>query len=785
MLDYENLGSFYLGKLVDQDYQEMDQAYLYKSKDLTTHAMCVGMTGSGKTGLAISLLEEAAMDEIPALVIDPKGDMSNLLLSFPELRAEDFAPYLEGEGKDPEQVAKTWEKGLASYSISKERIASMHSKVEFRIYTPGSLSGRPVSILKMMKCPDQNVLDDPELTTDIASSLASSLCSLLDLSTDPMTSKEHILLSNIFLSYWKEGKSLDLSSLVMAINDPKMEKIGVLSLEDFFPKKDRQAFALKINGLIASPSFSNWMEGEPLDMDSFLFNKEGKPVISIFSINHLDDKERMFFVSLFLSQMLAWIRRKEGSTSLKYLFYMDEIYGYFPPVENPPSKKPLLTLLKQARAFGLGIFLTTQNPSDLDYKGLSNIGSWFIGRLQTEQDQKRLLDGLGKVEGFSKTSSQDVMSLLSSLPGRVFLVRNVHEDQMLLIHTRWAMSYLAGPMTQKQIHAFAKKDREVDLLEDGGNETKTFVDKPILADEIPQYYLPALESGENFYRPLVYALFDVYVEKKSLSIQDTLRQFRATQLKDSLIPVDWREEFKLETSFEDFEKEGREPLSYEDFPVKLDKNIWKTIEEDLKTYIYRELGVPIFVNKEVGLVSDGQEEEKDFQIRVKQEARRIRDEKMEDFQVKSQTKLKRLEEKVRKQEQAVEREMDQAKKSKVDTAVSFGSALIDGLLGRKILGRTTINKVASTARAANRSNQQNSDVSRAQASLETYQADFDAFQIEMEESLREIEDSYTDIEGKTVVDRLRPKKSDITIRTLCVLWLPYRKTEEGIRKNFL
>jgi hypothetical protein len=420
------------------------------------------MTGSGKTGLCIGLLEEAAIDGVPSIVIDPKGDMSNLLLTFPQLNAEAFEPWInEDDAKKKNisnseyaaQQADMWTKGLAEWGQSPDRIRRLRDSADFVIYTPGSNAGVGVSILKSFAAPDPSVREDAEVLRDRILTTATSLLGLLGIQADPIQSREHILISTILNSQWSEGRDIDLATLIQQIQNPPMQKIGVLDLESFYPSKDRFSLVMALNNLIASPGFGAWMEGEPLDIGSILHGPTGKPRLSVFSISHLGDAERMFFVSLLLNQVLGWMRTQSGTTSLRAILYMDEIFGYFPPVANPPSKLPLLTLLKQARAFGLGVVLATQNPVDLDYKGLANAGTWFIGRLQTERDKQRVIEGLegaaaSQGSGFDK---QAIERTLAGLGNRVFLMNNAHEDAFEVFQTRWTMSYLRGPLTRNQI----------------------------------------------------------------------------------------------------------------------------------------------------------------------------------------------------------------------------------------------------------------------------------------------------------------------------------------------
>ncbi|NLB09355.1 MAG: ATP-binding protein, partial [Clostridiales bacterium] len=472
-MDFEKLGLFYLGREIDAATNEKtDNLLLYDAKDLTTHAMCVGMTGSGKTGLCVGLLEEAAMDRIPAIVVDPKGDMTNLLLSFPDMKATDFEPWVRTEEAEAKGIsvqeyaarqAETWRSGLAGWGIAPERIRTMRETTEFALYTPGSSAGKPLSILKLLNVPAPQVAADNELMAEQVSGTASGLLSLIGIEADPLQSREHILIANILHQSWEQRQQPDLPQLIAAIQNPSFSRVGIMELEDFFPQKERFALALRFNNLLASPQFSGWLEGESLDIDNLLYTEAGKPKISILSISHLNDNERMFFVSLLLNQLVSWMRAQPGTSSLRALFYMDEIFGYFPPVANPPSKQPLLTLLKQARAYGLGIVLTTQNPVDLDYKALANIGTWFIGRLQTERDKARLLDGLegAAVASGSAFDRRSMDALLSGLGKRRFLMNNVHEAEPVLFETRWTMSYLAGPLLRNQIRELtAGRDTE-------------------------------------------------------------------------------------------------------------------------------------------------------------------------------------------------------------------------------------------------------------------------------------------------------------------------------------
>ena len=461
--NFEHPAAFYLGKQLDRPDGEPGRPLLLNASDLTTHAVCVGMTGSGKTGLGIGLLEEAVLDGIPAIVLDPKGDLSNLLLTFPELRPADFVPWLDPAQAArkkltldayAEQVAATWRDGLARDGQGPDRIARLRAAADFMIYTPGSEAGLPVSVMKTLIPPDKLTWEeDAEALRDRIQSAVSALLALVGVEADPVRSREHILLTNIIQASWQEGNGMDLADLIRAVQKPPMTQLGVFDLDAFFPPKERMELALALNAIIASPSFSAWLKGEPLDPAGLFWSADGRPRVSIFSIAHLDDRERAFFVTLLLEQLVAWMRAQPGAAGLRALLYFDELFGYLPPYpRNPPTKRPLLTLLKQARAVGLGLILATQNPADLDYKALSNAGVWFVGRLQTERDKERLLDGLMAVSTTGAPLDRGRLErTISALPQRTFLLNNIHQRGPLLFRTRWVMSYLRGPLTRDQV----------------------------------------------------------------------------------------------------------------------------------------------------------------------------------------------------------------------------------------------------------------------------------------------------------------------------------------------
>jgi len=445
----------YLGKKTDSDEQVQ-----YPSKHLTTHGLIFGMTGSGKTGLAIGMLEEAQRQGIPIIAIDPKGDLTNLALAWPDLAPEGFAHWLDParlEGANAaelgQQFADTWRNGLSGSGLGPDDIAAMRQRAHLTVYTPGSTSGVPVSLLRELAAPRGFETLNEEDRQELVSGVVGAVLSLVRIPVDPLQSREFILLSNLISQAWARGESLDLPTLVQRVDTPPFAKLGVFDLDDFFPPRRRREFAMQLNGLIASPAFKAWLEGPPLDLEMMLTKEDGKQRTSIFYLAHLDDSERMSFVTLLLERVIAWMRQQPGTGALRALVYMDEVFGYLPPhPSNPPSKRPIMTLLKQARAFGVGVVLATQNPVDVDYKALTNAGTWLIGKLQAEQDRERVLDGLMSAQtGEGAPTRSEISRLVTSLEGRQFVLQSAHEPGPTVFKSRFAMSFLRGPMTRGEV----------------------------------------------------------------------------------------------------------------------------------------------------------------------------------------------------------------------------------------------------------------------------------------------------------------------------------------------
>ena len=787
MQEFEKLGVFYLGK-----NKSNDDLLLYDSKDLVTHAVCVGMTGSGKTGLCISLLEEAAIDSIPAIIIDPKGDLCNLLLTFPNLAPQDFAPWVE-EGVDPAQQATLWKEGLAKWGEDGARIKRLQDAADFRIYTPGSNAGLPVSILKSFAAPPEAIRQDNESLAERINTTVTGLLALVGIEGDPVRSREHILLSNILNQEWSAGKDLDIAALIQKVQSPSITKIGVMDLDSFFPADDRFQLAMALNNLLASPSFASWMEGEALDIPKFLHTESGKPRLSIFSIAHLGDAERMFFVSLLLNQVLGWMRTQSGTTSLRAILYMDEIFGYFPPVANPPSKLPLLTLLKQGRAFGLGVVLATQNPVDLDYKGLANTGTWFIGRLQTERDKARVLEGLEGIAAGTgqKFDKQQMEQQLAGLDKRVFLLNNVHDDAPELFETRWALSYLRGPLTRAQIKLLMDPLKQDAGAEAGPRRTPAPAAAPapvsasasasasasLLPPDITQYYIPVRGSGDAnaklTYHPALLGAAEVrYSDSKTLDM--TQQVTLLCPFTDGPVNLDWSTAHVLDLPVEDLESEAQAGAQFVDAPSEATKaKSYASWRKDLASWLYRNQRLELLESPTLDIVSNPGESERDFRVRLQQLGREQRDDAVEKLRRKYAPKLEQLEERKRRAEQAVARESEQAKGQKMQTAISFGATLLSSFLGRKRASLSTLGRATTAVRGVGRSMKESQDVDRAEENVSAISQNLADLEAEFQSETAALERSLNPQTEQLEKVSLKPTKANIAVKLVTLAWAPY------------
>jgi hypothetical protein len=783
MQDFEKLGAFYLGQVHDMERRSRtDDLLLYDSRDLVTHAVCVGMTGSGKTGLCVGLIEEAAIDGVPAILIDPKGDLSNLLLSFPDLRPEDFLPWINcdearSQGiSDEEHAAKQaelWTEGLREWGQDGARIRRMREAAEFAIYTPRSSAGLPVSILQSFSPPPADVMEEPELRRERVQAAAASILALIGLETQN-TSREQTFLANVFDCCWREGKSLDLEGLIGAIQRPPFTRIGALDVNSVYPEKERFELASALNNVLASPGFEAWLEGDPLDVARLLHTPQGKPRISIFSIAHLNDHERMFFVTLLLNQMVAWMRSQQGTSSLRALLYMDEIFGFFPPVQNPPAKAPLLTLLKQARAFGLGVMLATQNPVDLDYKGLANAGTWFIGRLQTDRDKQRVLDGLEGAAaaagaGFERA---EMDRLLSSLGKRVFLMNNVHEDKPALFQTRWTMSYLRGPLGREQVKRLMAglKSANRPLSPAPGSTVGRTVDAassaPTVGPGVPQFFAPA-PAGATL-RPWLAGAAQVRFVDVKRKVDLAREALFLTPIEDGPVPVNWDHATEPGLAATDLTIDPPPGVSYEPMPaVAAQAKQYTAWKREFTAWLAASQSLTLYRSPSTGLISAAGEAEGQFRVRARLAAREARDAAVEELRRKFAPKVAMVEERLRRAQQAVEREEQQAHAEKYQSAIDVGTTLIGALFGRKSLSRA-----GGAARSLSRARKEAADVARSADTLAAVQQQLADLQSDLDARIAELHTTLDPANETLEPIEIRPKKPHIAVRLVALVWSP-------------
>jgi len=833
MQDFEKLGVFYLGRPYDLAAGCPKAGLtLYDSRDMLTHAVCVGMTGSGKTGLCISILEEAAIDGIPVIAIDPKGDLSSLLLTFPSLKGEDFLPWVdEDEARRhgmsaqafAEQQAQTWRDGLCQWGEDGERIARLRAAADFAVYTPGSSAGIPVSILKSFDVPPSLVLESGDLLRDKVTNTVTSLLALLGVDADPLRSREHILLSTILSQSWQSGKGLDLASLIQQIQNPPVSHIGAFDLESFYPAKERFGLAMALNNLVAAPGFDAWLNGEPLDVDRILYTAAGKPRVSIFSIAHLNDSERMFFVSLLFNETLSWMRAQSGTSSLRAVVYMDEIAGYCPPVANPPSKQPLLTLFKQARAFGLGVVLATQNPVDLDYKGLANAGTWLIGRLQTERDKARVLDGL---EGAAAATGaqldrQSIEQTLSALGNRIFLLHNVHEDAPEIFETRWALSYLRGPLTRNQIKTLmdARKAGQAGTTPpamaaaqatpaapaagtaaattasvpaaapsgDGSGQIKTGLPsgaRPSLPPAVPQHFLaasvPKQEGCSLTYEPRVFASGAVHFTDTKLRVDCTNEVKFLAPITNSAVPVDWSSSTGAEFNADELEQTPQDGAQFRVLPpaAAQPKNYdgWK---KDFSTWLYANSKLDLLQSALAGLTSVPGETERQFRIRLGQKSHEDRDRTAEELRKKYAPKIAALEERIRRAEQATQREQQQVQDQQINSVIHVGATLLGAFMGRKAMSSANLGRATSAVRSASRAMKEQQDVARAQENVQALQSQLDDLNGEFQSEMTSLAQKFDPATESFQTISLRPKKTNINVQLVALVWLPFWSKPTG------
>ena len=778
----------------DKDAMDVEYGQLQlEQSTLTTHGVIFGMTGSGKTGLGIGLLEEAAMDHIPVIAIDPKGDLGNLLLTFPDLAPDDFRPWVNtleasNQGQTPDEFAASqaalWKKGLAKWGQDGKRIARLRENADLAIYTPGSNAGLPVSVLQSFRAPAEGLLDDLDMYRDRVQATATGLLSLLGIDTDPVSSREHILVSQLLDHAWREGRDLSVAALITEIQNPPIQRIGVMDLESFFPEKNRFALAMQLNNLLAAPGFEAWIEGQPLDAQGLLYTDSGKPRVSVMSIAHLDDNERMFFVSMLLNELIAWMRAQQGTSSLRAILYMDEIFGYMPPVENPPSKKLLLTLLKQARAYGLGVVLATQNPVDVDYRGLSNTGTWMIGRLQTERDKARVMEGLEGVRQGADFDKQRMEQTLAGLGKRQFLLHNVHEDEPVVFNTRWVMSYLAGPMTRDQIKALAADSKQAAVAAQPAESAKkaraSFVsDAPVLPPKVRQFFVPGRAESVTYYPRLV-AATDVAFTNARYKVDERREATYAVEFDDGPVAVDWDNAEAMPLAASALDSEPVPGSGFAECPDSaLKATNYTKWEKALKRWIRQNETISLYRSPKYRLLSDPGETEAEFRIRLQQVASEQRDQAIAKLRQRYASKATTLENRLLRAEQAIQREEQQSTTRKFDTAISFGTAILGAVLGRKKLSSTTANKMGTAIRKAGSARKEAGDVARAKQTAAKVRSDLEALNQQLESEVDALDTAFDAQLEELVETPIRPKTTDIHISVIGLGWFPYEDSGDG------
>jgi len=784
--DFDRLGAFYLGKAVNAGDQALtDDLILYDSSDLTTHAVIIGMTGSGKTGLGIGILEEAVLDRVPVIAIDPKGDLGNVLLTFPELEGASFRPWVNpraaaAAGKSLDayaaEQAALWRKGLADWGQSSERIRRFADGAERAIFTPGSSAGIPVSVLQSFRQPPQAVRDDPDLLNERIAATATGLLTLLDIDADPLTSREHILLANILKHTWEGSTDIDLPGLIQAIQTPPVDRVGVMSMDQFFPAADRVKLAMQLNNLLAAPGFDAWMRGAPLDAQGLFYTESGRPRLSVMSIAHLSDAERMFFLTMLLNEVISWMRRQPGTASLRAILYMDEIFGYLPPTANPASKGLFLTLLKQARAYGLGLILATQNPVDLDYKALSNAGTWFIGRLQTERDKARVMEGLeGAGGGFDRQATE---RLLAGLGKRRFLLHNVHETGAVVFATRWVMSYLAGPFTRDQIKRLmqgrqpAEAPPPVESASTGAPGPGS-ADKPRLPAGVRQAHIPlpaGAHAGRVVYQPRLLAAAEVAYHSARHKVSTRRDIVAAVDIEDEPVPVDWDRAELLALPPGELKPEGLSGAGYLEPAAAAGRvESFARWERSYRKWLRNDQALVLFRCPRLKARSEPGESEGEFRARLQLLAREQRDAEARKLRDKYEQRIRRLEKRVLAAQRNAQQQRTQATQSRIDTALSVGSALLGAFLGRK---RSSADSAGRAVRKAGRMRKESADATLAETELHEARQELDALNHQFQEELDRVTGAPDAQQEELERITIRPRSTDVNIQFFGIAWQP-------------
>ncbi len=807
---------YYLGKLIDPKTNAPGSEQLFLDpSNLTTHAVVTGMTGSGKTGLCIGLLEEAALNGIPAIIIDPKGDLTNLLLHFPDLLPADFEPWIDPEtarqsGKSVQDMAAEtsdkWKKGLADWGLGAEQLKALGDNTDFAIYTPGSSSGISVNILSSFQAPDLDWEANAEVLRERISSTVTALLGLIGLNDiDPLRSREHILLANLIETAWINKQSLSLTDLILQVQNPPMERLGAFPIESFFPEKERFSLAILLNNFLAAPSFQVWQQGQTLDISELLASKSGKPRHSIFYLAHLSENERMFFVTLLFAAVESWMRGQRGTGNLRALVYFDEIVGYLPPVANPASKTVMMRMLKQARAFGVGLVLATQNPVDVDYKALSNAGTWMIGRLQTDQDKQRLLDGLTSAGGNTNVATFD--KLISGLQKRVFLFHSIYKSAPVTFGTRWALNYLAGPMTRDQI-PLANKLVGIENgknFKPAGAETATPIEKsaastsaiaagdvttsrPAVPGKIAEFFLPASTGFSEaaakaglaatstakglVYKPSLLLQAEVRYLSRQYNLETSKKVTAALENPGSGL-VKWE---NVEINAIESQKLESNPLPKSMFhPVPAwlgDSQKTTSLQKDFLDWLYRSGSLKLKSNATLKVVATPEMTQADFHTRCTEAARDLMQADLEKVESAYATKISSLQRKIDAQELDLKAAEKAVSHRNLESLTTGGATLLGMLSGRKRSLSSTMSKVRMASAAKDKREAEEQDLAALNDQMK------ELLQLK-EEALKDVNEKWADVTSKVTEVTINPTKSDLYLEIFGVGWLPYYQTENA------
>ena len=802
----EKRGLFYLGKEFDLAANAAGQAFSLDASHLTTHAVILGMTGSGKTGLGITLLEEALLDGVPAIILDPKGDITNLALNFPDLSPQDLAAWIAPEDAQmremtPEaytaQVASSWRDEWAKWDITPERVRQLRDAAEVCIYTPGSDAGVPVDVLQSLQAPPNEWVGHEEEMRERIQGLVSALLGLAGIEADPVQSREHILLAHLFEQAWKVGQSLDLPTLIGQIQRPPVQRLGVFELDTFFPEKDRIQLAGALNHLIASPGFEAWRQGEPLDVDALL-KREDKPRASIFYLAHLDDSQRMFFVTLLLSQVRGWLRRQRGAATLRVVLYFDEIFGYCPPYpKNPPSKSPLLALIKQGRAMGLGVALATQNPVDLDYKGLSNIGAWFVGRLRTDRDKARVLEGLesAATESGSGLDRGELSKLIGNLPSRVFVLSDVRAERPLVFKSRQTMSYLRGPLTREEIRQLSPKTPGAEPLRSEGLgtgiESLSASQAPALPPDVRQYFLPVTttiewalrrweeQSGQTIlaedkrlvYEPHLLGIATVRFTDRRLAAPYQQTVTRLAPLPAARASIDWGTAGDVAVERGSLSTECAQPSEGGEFAElrgSLNAKTLAAFERDFAGYVYREMTVSVMLHPQLKSAGLPNEKPYEFRARVESEVRARRDAEIVKVKAKYQREIARVENQLRKEERELGQDQADLAGRKREETLGLAESVFNFISGRRPSYAVTF-----ATRRRRLTQKSEAEVQESEGTIADLEDMLAQLRGALDDEMAEINKRWSSIFESAQEITLTARKSDITVDAFGLAWVPF------------